>query len=172
MEKIISEQEYDDLIAKLLVEGLNEEERKKIDAFQKALRTNPNKKTDPTEKRKKVYRNELKRRLGYDYDAKVLNESDPKHKENIRESHLKVGDKVMMKGVKVEVIKKTKDGYVVKEVSNPKKEKIKSMINKLKESITPAFQKELFRILRNHYPNATVEDMQKVVKFIDRNCNR
>jgi len=31
MEKIISEQEYDDLIAKLLVEGLNEEERKKID---------------------------------------------------------------------------------------------------------------------------------------------
>lgn len=245
MSKIISEKEYDDLIAKLLVEGLTEEEREKVDEFQKALRQGKAKKTDPTEKRDKYYKNELKRRMGYDYDKKVLNKEDPRYEaltktpekklrlgskvradipgevgkivnitqdfvkvrdkdgklhlfdeddlmleESKKEGHLKKGDVVDMKGIKVKVTKVNDKGYEVEEVAeseackkkesiNPKKEKFKSKISRFKErlnpkkeSITPAFQKELFRLLRNHYPNASASDMEKVSKFIDKNCSK
>jgi membrane peptidoglycan carboxypeptidase len=124
-EKIISQKEYEDLLAKLLVEGLNDEERKQVDTYQKALVSGKAKKTSTSDERKMAYRNELKRQRGQDYDKKNL-------------------------GL----------------------ESVKNKFKKLKEGLTPAFQKELFRLLRNHYPNATTGDMEKVSKFIDRICQK
>lgn len=122
--KIISQDEYETLLAKLLVEGLNEEERKQVDNYQKALAQGKIKKVEPTEDRKNTYINELKRRRNQKYDKKALG----------LESH--------------------------------------NMFKSLREMVTPAFQKELFRLLRNHYPNATAGDMEKIVKFIERTCNK
>lgn len=203
MAKVISEKEYDDLIAKLLVEGLNEEERVQVDEYQKALIDGKAKKSSPTEKRKDLYKNELKRRMGKNYDKKVLNAEDPRYAEGLTKSpngKLKMGDIVYgdMPGEVGKIVNITADWIRVrdnsgelhdfdeddlmlhekKESTNPKKEKLKSKIKRmkerysLKEQVTPAFQKELFRILRNHYPNATASDMEKVIKFIDRNCGK